>query len=96
MTAELQALNERIDRIEKLTVIGAKSVLDIHEAALFLGYSESYLYFLTSTKQIPHYKKFRKIMFKKAEIEEWLLDHRVKTEKEISIEATTYISTHKK
>lgn len=96
MTAELQALNERIERLEKLTLINQKSVLDIHEAAMFLGYSESYLYFLTSTKQIPHYKKFRKVMFKKSELEDWLLDRRVKTENEISIKATTYISTHKK
>lgn len=92
----VQEINNRLDRIEQLAMIGSKTVLDLSEAATFTGYSESHLYNLTSKKQIPHYKKNRKLYFKKSELEEWLLEREVKTDKEIRSKASTYVSTHKK
>lgn len=92
----VQEINNRLDRIEQLTIIGSKTVLDLTEAATFTGYSESHLYNLTSKRQIPHYKKNRKLYFKKQELEEWMLEREVKTDKEIRSKASTYVSTHKK
>ena len=94
--SDLQALNDKLDRIEQLTIISSKTVLDLSEAAVFTGYSESHLYNLTSKKGIPHYKKNRKLYFKKTELEDWLLERQVKTDKEIESRAATYVSTHKK
>lgn len=94
--SEIQALSDKLDRIEQLTIISSKTVLDLSEAAVFTGYSESHIYNLTSKKGIPHYKKNRKLYFKKAELEEWLLERQVKTDKEIESRAATYVSTHKK
>lgn len=94
--SEIQALSDKLDRIEQLTIISSKTVLDLSEAAVFTGYSESHLYNLTSKKGIPHYKKNRKLFFKKTELEEWLLERQVKTDKEITSKAATYVSTHKK
>lgn len=94
--SDIQALSEKLDRIEQLTIISSKTVLDLSEAAVFTGYSESHLYNLTSKKGIPHYKKNRKLFFKKAELEDWLLERQVKTDKEIESKAATYVSTHKK
>lgn len=94
--SEIQALSDKLDRIEQLTIISSKTVLDLSEAAVFTGYSESHLYNLTSKKGIPHYKKNRKLFFKKTELEEWLLERQVKTDKEITSRAATYVSTHKK
>lgn len=94
--SEIQALSDKLDRIEQLTIISSKTVLDLSEAAVFTGYSESHLYNLTSKKSIPHYKKNRKLFFKKTELEEWLLERQVKTDKEIESKAATYVSTHKK
>lgn len=37
----LAELSDKIDRLEAITLIGAKNVLDIDEAALFTGYSKS-------------------------------------------------------
>lgn len=92
----IQEMSTKLDRIEQLAMIGSKTVLDLSEAAVFTGYSESHLYNLTSKRQIPHYKKNRKLYFKKQELEEWMLEREVKTDKEIRSKASTYVSTHKK
>lgn len=92
----IQEMNDKLDRIEQLAMIGSKTVLDLSEAAVFTGYSESHLYNLTSKRLIPHYKKNRKLYFKKQELEEWMLEREVKTDKEIRSKASTYVSTHKK
>ena len=92
----MEDISNRLDRIERLTLISSKTVLDIEEAAAFTGYSESHIYNLTSRRAIPHYKKNRKLYFRKTELEEWLLERQVKTIREIKSEAATYVSTHKK
>ena len=53
----MTALGQRFDRLEQLTLIGAKPVLDLEEAVMFTGLSRGHLYRLTSEKQIPYYKK---------------------------------------
>lgn len=94
-TITLQAMGEKLDRIERLTLIAAKPVLDLSEAALFTGFSTGHLYRLTSGHEIPHYKKARKLYFKKSELEEWMTEDRVKTVAEIGRQAETYCVTHK-
>ena len=93
---DMQDISNKLDRIEQLAIISSKKVLDLSEAAVFTGYSESHIYNLTSRKAIPHYKKNRKLFFKKSELEDWLLERQVKTDKEIESNAATYVSTHKK
>lgn len=91
----LLELSEQLCRVERLAAISAKPVLDLDEAALFTGFSKGHLYRLTSERQIPHYKKSRKLYFKKTELEAWLLEDRVLTASEIDGRATTYVTTHK-
>ena len=93
---DMQDISNKLDRIEQLAIISSKTVLSRSEAAVFTGYSESHIYNLTSRKAIPHYKKNRKLFFKKSELEDWLLERQVKTDKEIESKAATYVSTHKK
>ena len=52
-----QAIAERLDRIERLTLISAKTILDADEAATFASLSIGRIYRLTSEKKIPHYKR---------------------------------------
>lgn len=94
--SELQVLSEKLDRIEQLAIISSKTVINLSEAAVFTGYSESHLYNLTSKRGIPHYKKKRKLFFKKTELEDWLLERQVKTDREIESRASTYVSIHKR
>lgn len=93
-TPEIEAMNLKLDRIERLTLLAAKPVLDIEEAALFTGFSVGHLYRLTSGKGIPHYKKDRKLYFKKTELEEWMLENRILTNDEIDAQAQAYILRH--
>lgn len=91
----LQDLSNKLDHIAELTLIGAKTVLNIDEAALFTGLSVGHIYRLTSGKKIPHFKKQRKLYFKKAELEAWMLDNKILTDDEIQGKASTYVATHK-
>ena len=91
MGVTMEQLSEKLDRISELTLISAKNVLDLQEAAMFTGFSIGHLYRLTSGRQIPHFKKFRRLFFKKSELEEWLLERKVLTDEEIEKKATTYI-----
>lgn len=95
-TNEIQELNTKLDRIERITLIGSKNVLTMDDASLVTGLSKGYLYRLTSTQRIPHYKlNGRNLYFKKSEIEDWLLQNRVSTQSEIESAATTYTVKNK-
>lgn len=95
MEITLEQLNEKIDNLSRLTLISSKTVLDFEETILFMGLSKGHLYRLTSNRQIPYFKKNRKLYFKKSELEEWMLERRIPTEEEIQSQATTYLATHK-
>ncbi len=92
----IQALSDKLDEIRNLTVLAAKTVLDVQEAALLIGFSEGHLYRLTSNKAIPHYKKGGKLYFRKGELEEWLTENRISTDQEISRKAATHLATHRR
>lgn len=78
----------QLDRIERYALLAAKNVLTVEEAAIFLGFSESYVYKLTCTQQIPYYKPNGKMVyFRKGELEEWMTQNRVATESEVQAEA---------
>lgn len=94
MTAELkQYMDERFDRIERTTLLGAKEVLTVEEAAMLTGYAVKGIYQLTSEKRIPHYKKNGRLYFRKSELEGWMTQHKVLTEQEINSKADTYLAT---
>lgn len=95
MDVTLETLNNKIDSLSRLTLISSKTVLDFEETLLFTGFSRGYLYRLTSGKQIPFFKKNRKLYFKKSDLEEWMLERRIPTEEELQSKATTYVTTHK-
>lgn len=82
----IRALEQKINEVEKISNLedainqikkelwSTKEVLSSSEVCAFLGISESYLYRLTSLKQIPHYKPNGKmIFFNRKEICEWIL-----------------------
>lgn len=68
-------LEERLDRIERL-LTNSKDVLTFEEACEYMGVSRSFLYKLTSRRQIPHSKPNGKmIFFEKKKINIWLLQN---------------------
>lgn len=63
--------------------------MNAEEAAEFLNTTIKNLYQLTSSRTVPHYKRGRKLMFKKAELQNWRLE-KVSSNDEIKTEAANY------
>ena len=55
-------LQERVNRLENLCY-AAKEVLNLEEAATFLGIAKSTLYKMTHLDQIPYFKPSGKLIF---------------------------------
>lgn len=70
---------KRLDRLEQLTLLGAKNVLTMDEVSLITGLAKSSLYKLTANKNIPHYRADGRkcIYFRKDEVESWLTRNRI-------------------
>lgn len=94
-TLTLQDLSHQLERVEMLTAISAKPILNLDEAVAFTGFSKGHLYRLTSQREIPHYKKGQKLLFKKSELEAWMLEDKVETVTSIDSQAATYVATHR-
>lgn len=91
-----EKIEQRLQRIELLLVIGSKNVLDTNEVAAMLGVRPDYIRRLASNREIPHYKKSNRIYFKKSEIEQWQLGTRIPTAEELSANAATRIFVGRK
>ena len=58
--------------------------------------AEQTVYGWTSCHQIPFHKKGKRIMFLKSEIDDWLHDGKMKSQKELEHEAEKYIKSKRK
>lgn len=83
------SLDERLDRLERL-LISNKKVLTFDEASDYTGISKSYLYKLTASAKVPHSKLRKLIFFDRVELDQWLLQNRIKTQQELADEANYY------
>lgn len=63
-------LEIRLSRLELMTILAAKNVLDIHDMALLLKRSEKTI--RNRLNEIPHYYGPMGLAFKKDEVEAWL------------------------
>ncbi len=89
----MEKLNEIVTRLQTIEelLLTRKTVLNLEEVLLYTGLSKSYMYKLTSTGGIPCYKPQGKhIFFKKSEVEDWLLQNKKITTKELDEIANTY------
>jgi excisionase family DNA binding protein len=90
-----QDLENRVSKLESSLFL-IKSILSFDEASEFLNLSKSYLYKLTSSGQIPHYKPQGKMLyFEKSELENWLRQNPVKTNQQVMREAEAYLMSKK-
>ncbi len=87
--AEMQ---ERIDKLESICY-ASKEVLNLEEAAAFLGIRKSTLYKMTHLSQVPYYKPAGKLVFfEKSALLDWVRSVKVKSENEIREEAAMHLS----
>ena len=85
-----------LQEIKQLSLLAAKSVLSIEDAALVTGISKSFIYKMTSRHEIPHYKKGRLLYFDRKELEDWMKQNRVQTKAEAEQQAINYVVTKEK
>lgn len=87
-----ERIMERLDAIERYSLLGAKTVLTMDDVVMLTGLSKSHIYKLTCNKEIPHYKPNGKcVYFDKVEIEEWMKQNRILTTLEAEQGASAYI-----
>ena len=86
----LEDIAQRLDRLEALTALASKTVLDINETAELTGYSVKYLRLLIAKREIPHYRRGNRLYFSRDEIEDWMMGTRIPTKEEMNIKAMGY------
>ena len=71
-TVEPEVINERLKSIEE-TLYTTKDILNMKEVCQYLDISQSLLYKLTCSGEIPHFKpRGKMIFFEKKELIEWI------------------------
>ncbi|GAL65851.1 helix-turn-helix domain-containing protein [Jejuia pallidilutea] len=103
MENPFEIINERLDRIEKLlqNIYATKDakakgviipeIMNVKEVANYLSITPSAIYKLTSTKEIPHSKRGKRLYFQKAEINDWIVKHKQYTNDDIERMASDYL-----
>lgn len=66
-------------------------VLNLNQAAEYVSLSKSAIYKKTSERNIPHFKKGKKLYFKRSELDHWLTSMKISTKDEIDQAANDYI-----
>jgi excisionase family DNA binding protein len=95
LAALLLGVIDRLDTLINANLVH-KSALTVDEAAAYTGLAVSFLYKLTSTQEIPHYKPRGKMLyFNREELDAWLLGNRVKTIDEINRAALDHVHNFK-
>ena len=88
---KIAELQERVNRLENLCY-AAKEVLNLEEAANFLGIAKSTLYKMTHLNQLPYFKPSGKlIFFEKKKLIEWVRGAKSMSVEEIKEEAAAKI-----
>lgn len=89
-----EAILSKLETIEVYSLLAAKNVLNLEDAAILTGLSKSHLYRLTCTHQIPYYRPNGKIIyFDRGELESWMKQNRIATKQEAEQAAIAYVVT---
>lgn len=63
----------------------AKEILTMPEASEFTGLAKQTLYAMTSQRLIPHFKRGKRVLFHRDELEKWMTENRRQTIQEINL-----------
>lgn len=68
----MEEILNKLKRIELILESTSARIVKLEGASKFTGLSKSTIYKLTSSGEIPHYKKAKHLYFDKAELENWI------------------------
>ena len=90
--AENVEIIAKLERIEQLTMLGAKEVFNMDDMVAYTGFSKGYIYKLVCRKEIPYYKGGGKEnFFKRDDVNAWLCRNRISSQQEIGATAAAYV-----
>lgn len=76
-------LEEIIDFIRNRSLV-VKEIMSLEEAAIYMNVSKSYVYKLTSKREISFFRPGTKlIFFRKKDLDDWMLKNRISSKEEI-------------
>ena len=90
----------RLDSIEDLIKATMKNkvessiateIFNLNQAAEYVNLSKSAVYKKNSGRSIPHFKRGKKLYFKRSELDDWLTELRIATNSDIEKQAVDYI-----
>ena len=87
---EIDTILARLERIEKMTLLAAKLVLNTEDVAMLTGYSTAYIDQLVKSREIPYYKRGNRRFFDRDEVEDWMRENRIPANNEITAQAVGY------
>ena len=94
MENPFEVIMKKLNQIENLIKSQGNttlnSVMSVEQLANLIDLSKSHIYKKTSAREIPHYKRGKKLYFSKQEIDKWILKNRIETTDEIDQLATDY------
>lgn len=94
---DIETRLQALEHNAMLAGIANKKVLTTQEAAIYLGWSLSYIYKQTRLCTIPHYCPMGKTLyFDREELEAWLKRNRVATKDEVLSKVQTDIALGRK
>lgn len=68
-------------------------MLTVDETARYIGVSKAYLYHLTASGKIKHYKPFKQIYFRKDEVDLFLQQNPVASQEDIEVTAINFLTS---
>lgn len=90
-----QAVKKAIQQNQVLSHKPKNEILDINGAVEITGNSKNTIYQLTSKKLIPHFKRGRKLYFKRSELLKWIEAGKQKTVDEMLSDTDDYLLNRK-
>ena len=99
MMDKLNELDSKIDGLNNSPQTAPSEIwMNLKELREYLPShpAEQTVYGWTSCHQIPFHKKGKRIMFLKSEIDDWLHDSKMKSQKELEQEAENFIKSKRK
>ncbi len=84
------------EHLQRMQIIARKEILSFREALIYLDVSESFLYKLTSKKEIPFTKpNGGKLYFKKKDLDKWMLQNESTSTSELEQNVMNYLKRKK-
>jgi excisionase family DNA binding protein len=92
---KLDSIKELVEKLISNQVASRKKnemeIMTIDEASAFLFIAKQTIYGFVCKRQIPHFKRGKRLYFKRDDLLNWVLEAKVKTVKEIENDAANYL-----